>query len=127
MSRPNSSLNGRSGGVGAVVALKAAALNLGWGRLVVLIVLPKNRPNALVLFLDVFKRYAEAPTMDGSRLTLRAALAADLLEDFVRQEEAHGVELEIGSDFERALALLLVQRDLCQERQHGPGPGSPRG
>ena len=62
--------------------------------------------------------------MDGSRLTLRAALAADLLEDFVRQEEA--VELEIGSDFERALALLLVQRDLCQERQHGPGPGSPR-
>jgi hypothetical protein len=64
--------------------------------------------------------------MDGSRLTLRAALAADRLEDFVRQEEAHGVELEIGSDFERALALLLVQRDLCQERQHGPGPGSPR-
>ena len=64
--------------------------------------------------------------MDGSRLTLRAALAVDLLEDFVRQEEAHGVELEIGSDFERALALLLVQRDLSQERQHGPGPGSPR-
>lgn len=64
--------------------------------------------------------------MDDSRLTLRAALAADRLEDFVRQEEAHGVELEIGSDFERALALLLVQRDLSQERQHGPGPGSPR-
>jgi len=64
--------------------------------------------------------------MDDSRLTLRAALAADRLEDFVRQEEVHGVELEIGSDFERALALLLVQRDLSQERQHGPGPSSPR-
>jgi hypothetical protein len=60
--------------------------------------------------------------MDGSRLTLRAALAADLLEDFVRQEEAHGVELEIGSDFERALALLLVQRDLCQETATRAGP-----
>jgi hypothetical protein len=61
--------------------------------------------------------------MDDSRLTLRAALAADRLEDFVRQEEAHGVELEIGSDFERALALLLVQRD--QGTASG-APGSPR-
>jgi hypothetical protein len=64
--------------------------------------------------------------MDDSRLTLRAALAADRLEDFVRQEEAHGVELEIGSDFERALALLLVRSHLGQERQHGPGPDGPR-
>jgi hypothetical protein len=42
-------------------------------------------------------------------LTLRAALAADRLEDFVRQEQARGVELCRGSDFERALALFLVQ------------------
>jgi hypothetical protein len=64
--------------------------------------------------------------MDGTHLTLRAALAADRLADFVRQEEARGVELDIGSDFERALALLLVQRDLSQEWQHGPGSSSPR-
>lgn len=52
--------------------------------------------------------------MDGSNLTLRAALAANRLEDFVRQEEARGVELGSGSDFERALALFLVQRGLCK-------------
>lgn len=58
--------------------------------------------------------------MDGSHLTLRAALAADRLEDFVRQEEARGIELGSGSDFERALALFLVQRGLRQDRHHGP-------
>ena len=42
-------------------------------------------------------------------LTLRAALAANRLEDFVRQEQVHGAELCRGSDFERALALFLVQ------------------
>jgi hypothetical protein len=36
------------------------------------------------------------------RLTLREALASDRLEDFVRQEEARGVELANGSDLERA-------------------------
>ena len=35
-------------------------------------------------------------------LTLRAALAANRLEDFVRQEQVHGAELCRGSDFERA-------------------------
>jgi uncharacterized protein YehS (DUF1456 family) len=44
------------------------------------------------------------------RLTLREALASDRLEDFVRQEEARGVELANGSDLERALALLVTQR-----------------
>ena len=62
-----------------------------------------------------------SPAMEKLRLTLGAALAADRLEDFVRQEEAHGVELDIGSDFERALALLLVQRGLSPERHHGRG------
>ena len=32
------------------------------------------------------------------------------MEAFVRQEEALGVELTKGSDFERALALLITQR-----------------
>ena len=59
--------------------------------------------------------------MDDLRLTLGAALAADRLEDFVRQQEVHGIELDIGSDFERALALLLVQRGLSQERHQGRG------
>jgi hypothetical protein len=44
------------------------------------------------------------------RLTLREALASDRLEDFVRQEEARGLPLAKGSDFERALALLITQR-----------------
>ena len=40
------------------------------------------------------------------RLPLREALASDRLEAFVRQEEASGVELVMGSDLERALALV---------------------
>jgi hypothetical protein len=46
----------------------------------------------------------------GSQLTLREALASGRLADFVRQAEARGVELSRGSDFERALALLVTQR-----------------
>ena len=48
--------------------------------------------------------------MGYRRLTLREALASDRLDDFVRQEEARGVELADGSDLERALALLITQR-----------------
>ena len=43
-------------------------------------------------------------------LTLREALASDRLEAFVRQEEASGAELVMGSDLERALALLTTIR-----------------
>jgi len=43
-------------------------------------------------------------------LTLREALAEDRLDDFVQQEEDKGVELANGSEFERALALLITQR-----------------
>jgi len=50
--------------------------------------------------------------MGYRRLTLREALASDRLEDFVRQEEARGIELDNGSDLERALALLITQRRL---------------
>lgn len=46
----------------------------------------------------------------GRHLTLREALVSDRLADFVRQAEVHGVELASGSDFERALALLITQR-----------------
>jgi len=48
--------------------------------------------------------------MGYRHLTLRETLASDRLEDFVRQEEARGVELANGSDLERALALLITQR-----------------
>src|SRR5262245_27674303 len=65
--------------------------------------------------------------MDGSHLTLRAALAADRLEDFVRQEQELGIELGRGSDFERALALFLVQCSVRQDRHHGPQAHAPRG
>lgn len=63
--------------------------------------------------------------MDNSLLTLRGALAADRLEDFVRQEEAWGVPLDSGSDFERALALLVVRRrgqSLARLRARGNPP-----
>jgi hypothetical protein len=46
----------------------------------------------------------------GRQLTLREALASGRLADFVRQAEARAVELSRGSDFERALALLVTQR-----------------
>ncbi len=50
-------------------------------------------------------------------LTLRAALAADRLDDFVRQEVAIGAELVNGSELERALALLITR--------HRRGPKHP--
>ena len=43
-------------------------------------------------------------------LNLNQALAFDRLEEFVRQEEESGAELVKGSDFERALALLITRR-----------------
>jgi len=48
--------------------------------------------------------------MDEGKLTLREAVVSDRLEDFIRQEVTHGVELSKGSEFERALALLVTQR-----------------
>jgi hypothetical protein len=55
--------------------------------------------------------------MGYKRLTLREALASNQLEDFVRQEEARGVELANGSDLERALALPITQRR-SEDRDH---------
>ena len=60
------------------------------------------------------------------RLTLREALASDQLEDFVRQEEARGVELANGSDLERALALLITQRRRSEDRSFTAAPGRSR-
>ncbi len=48
--------------------------------------------------------------LQSEQLTLREALASNRLEAFVRQEEARGVEFAMGSEFERALALLITQR-----------------
>ena len=47
--------------------------------------------------------------MSSRPLNLDQALAFDKLEEFVRQEEARGAELVKGSDFERALALLITR------------------
>jgi hypothetical protein len=58
--------------------------------------------------------------MEDSHLTLRAALAAGRLMDFVRQEEKCGVALDSGSDFERALALVTVRRQLQSEPRRHP-------
>jgi len=54
----------------------------------------------------------------GRPLTLREALASDRLAEFVRQAEAHGVELASGSELERALALLITQRRSGTCSQH---------
>ena len=51
-------------------------------------------------------------------LTLREALACDRLAEFVRQAEAHGVELTRGSELERALALLITQLRSGAPSQH---------
>lgn len=45
-----------------------------------------------------------------TRLSLRAALAQDRLEEFVRQAQARGLTLNRGSEYERGLALLMMQR-----------------
>ena len=60
--------------------------------------------------------------MGRNYLSLREALASDRLDAFVRQEEARGVELANGSDFERALALLVTQRLTRKGRQPKPTP-----
>ena len=60
-------------------------------------------------------------------LSLREALASDQLDAFVREQEKVGAELASGSELERGLALLTVQRFAlagkatsrpCGERQH---------
>jgi hypothetical protein len=53
--------------------------------------------------------------METTHLSLRAALAENRLEEFVRQAMTRGLEFSRGSEFERGLALLLVQRK--QERE----------
>ena len=58
--------------------------------------------------------------MDEGYLSLRAALVENRLEDFVRQAQAHGVELRRGSEFERGLALLQVQRSRSREQISAP-------
>ena len=55
--------------------------------------------------------------MDETKLSLRAALAQDRLEEFVRQAQALGVTLDTGSDFERGLALLMVRQRQEQDAQ----------
>jgi hypothetical protein len=60
--------------------------------------------------------------MEIMHLSLRAALAENRLEDFVRQAMTRGVTLDKGSDFERGLALLLVQRKQNGERMDSPVP-----
>jgi hypothetical protein len=53
-------------------------------------------------------------------LTLREALAANCLDDFVGQEVAMGAELVNGSELERALALLITQHRRAGYRHSNP-------
>jgi hypothetical protein len=56
-----------------------------------------------------------------TRLSLRAALAQDRLEEFVRQAQARGLTLNRGSEYERGLALLMVQRHQENEARSESG------
>lgn len=58
--------------------------------------------------------------MNETRLSLRAALAQNRLEEFVRQAQARGVTLDKGSDFERGLALLIMQRQRQRDAHAEP-------
>ena len=53
-------------------------------------------------------------------LTLREALAADRLDDFVQQGVAVGAELVNGSEIERELALLITQHRRAGYRHSSP-------
>lgn len=64
--------------------------------------------------------------METVHLSLRAALAEDRLEDFVRQAMTRGLEFTRGSEFERGLALLLVQRERANRRAARTAPRSRR-
>jgi hypothetical protein len=44
------------------------------------------------------------------RLNLREALATGRLDAFVREQQEDGAELVTGSELERGLALLIIQR-----------------
>jgi hypothetical protein len=59
--------------------------------------------------------------MQEMSLSLRAALAQDRLEEFVRQAQARGVTLDKGSDFERGLALLMVRRRQASDKKEASG------
>lgn len=52
-------------------------------------------------------------------LTLREALAADRLDDFVREQQDDGAELATGSELERGLARLITSRSLALEGRLG--------
>ena len=62
--------------------------------------------------------------MEEEQLSLRQAVATNRLEDFVKQEEARGVALRRGSEFERGLALLIVQRWRMQRQFSRPDEAS---
>jgi hypothetical protein len=62
--------------------------------------------------------------MDKTKLSLRAALAQDRLEEFVHQAQARGAALDKGSDFERGLALLMVRRRKEQDGQAASRSGA---
>jgi hypothetical protein len=60
--------------------------------------------------------------MNEAHLSLRAALAENRLEDFVREAMTRGLEFSRGSEFERGLALLLVQRKQVRDTPAPPVP-----
>ena len=62
--------------------------------------------------------------MEEEQLSLRQAVATNRLEDFVKQEEARGVALRRGSEFERGLALLILQRWRMRQQSSRPDEAS---
>jgi hypothetical protein len=58
--------------------------------------------------------------MDDGKITLGEALASHRLKDFIGQEIASGVEFLTGSELERALALLVTQREKASHTNDAP-------
>ena len=69
-----------------------------------------SAPGPVAIGTMLSNKQGEGRAVRSISLNLNQALALDKLEEFVRQEQARGAELVMGSDFERALALLITQR-----------------
>lgn len=69
-----------------------------------------SAPGPVAIGTMLSNKQGEGRAERSISLNLNQALALDKLEEFVRQEQARGAELVMGSDFERALALLITQR-----------------
>lgn len=66
-------------------------------------------------------------SLESNGLSLSQALRENRLEDFIRQEEERGVAPVKGSDFDRALKLLVRPRQSAGQTSRSPSGGGSTG